>query len=54
MRAVKRRELDGVSNEEDGNVVADKVLVSFVSVDLHAPAVDIASGIGGASLGANS
>lgn len=90
MRAVKRRELDGVPNKEDGlrrasralassltkegpptppgttaatvsrsggllaygdassahNVVADKVLVAFVRVNLHAPAVDVAGRVG--------
>lgn len=35
------------------NVVADKVLVALVRVNLHAPAVNIAGRVGRASLGAD-
>lgn len=38
---------------EAHNVVADKVLVALVCVNLHAPAVDIAGRVGRASLGAD-
>ena len=39
-------ELDGVLDEEDGNVVADEIPVAFGGVHLDGEAADVAGGIG--------
>lgn len=42
-------ELDGVLDEENGNVVADKIPVTLLSVELGRKTTDITNGIGGTS-----
>lgn len=48
--AVDTRELDGISDEKDRQTVEDKVLVAFLSEELHGPATNITDSIGSTSL----
>ena len=43
------RELDGVLNEEDGDVVADQIPIAFLGVKFDCKASNIADGVGTAS-----
>ena len=43
----KVRELDGVLDEEDGNVVPDDVPVALLRVELHSEAADVADRVCG-------
>lgn len=47
------RKLDGVLDEEDGDVVADEVPVAFFRIHLHSKAADVASQIGRSFVASN-
>ena len=49
-RAVQVREVVGVAQEEDRGVVADKIPVSLLGVELHREAPDVPLGVGCATL----
>lgn len=51
--AVHGGELDGVADEEDGQIVEDKVLDAVFRVQLGRPAADVADRVGGALLAAH-
>lgn len=51
--AVHGGELDGITDEEDGQVVEDKVLDAVFRVQLGRPAAHVADRVGGALLAAH-
>ena len=53
LRTDEVRELDGVTQEEDGRVVADEVVVAFSGVEAQREATHVTPGVGGAQLARN-
>ncbi len=47
------RELDGILDEEDRNVVTDEIPVALLGVELDSEAADIAGKVGGALVAGN-
>jgi hypothetical protein len=45
--SIKGREFDGISDEEDREVVADDIIVPFFGVEFHRPTSYVADCIGG-------
>jgi hypothetical protein len=46
VRAIQGRKLDWVANEEDGLIVKYSAIVSFGSLELDSPSMEVSDGIG--------